>query len=60
LYKEAKRAVYKAKLKKYDELYDKLGAKEGEKEINRLAKVREKQPKDFQKVWCEKVMIRGY
>jgi len=40
LCKEAKRAVSKTKFKRYYELYDKLGTKEGEKEIYKLAKVR--------------------
>ena len=41
----------KAKLKKYDELYERLGTKEGEKEVYRLAKEREKQSRDFRNVW---------
>ena len=44
----------KAKLKKYDELYERLGTKEGEKEVYRLAKEREKQSRDFRNVWCIK------
>jgi len=35
-------------------LYDRLETKEREKEIYRLAKIREKRSKDFLKVWCVK------
>lgn len=34
-----------------DELHERLGTKEEEKEIYNLAKVREKQSRDFQNVW---------
>ena len=54
LSKAAKSAVSKAKLKKYDELYERLGTKEGGKEVYRLAKEREKQSRDFRNVWCIK------
>nr|GFC92957.1 retrovirus-related Pol polyprotein LINE-1 [Tanacetum cinerariifolium] len=37
--KKVKSAVSKAKLKRYDELYERLGTREGEKEIYRLAKI---------------------
>ena len=36
----AKCAVAMAKGKKYDELYEKLGTREGEKEVYRIAKSR--------------------
>ena len=58
LSKAAKIAVSKAKLKKYDELYERLGTKEGEKEVYRLAKEREKQSRDFKNVWCIKAEDR--
>ena len=54
LSKAAKSAVSKAKLGKYDELYERLGTKEEEKEMYRLAKEREKQSRDFRNVWCIK------
>jgi len=38
---KANKAVRKAKFKKYEELYDRLETNEGEKEVYRLAKVRE-------------------
>lgn len=47
---DAKKPVSKTSFKRHDELYKKLGTREGEKEIYRLVKVREKQSKDFQKV----------
>lgn len=40
----------KAKFKRYEN----LGTKADEKEIYRLAEVREKQSKDFLNVWCTK------
>lgn len=49
-----KKIASKAKFKMYDELYDKVWKKESEKEIYRLAKIREKGSKGFQKVWCKK------
>jgi len=42
LCKIVKSAVIKARLYRYDELYERLRTQEGEKEIYRLAKVREK------------------
>ena len=41
-----KRAVAKAKAKAYDELYSKLGSHEGEKELYRLARQRDRAGKD--------------
>ena len=38
--KEAKKAVQEAKLKAYDELYSKLGMKDGENNIYKLAHTR--------------------
>ncbi|KAL4142691.1 hypothetical protein QTP88_005101 [Uroleucon formosanum] len=52
--KIVKSAVSKAKLKRYDELYEGLRTREGEKEIYRLAKVRVKRTRDLQNVWCIK------
>lgn len=40
--KKANSAVSKAKLKKNNKFYDKLGTKEGDKEIYEMVKVREK------------------
>uniref|UniRef100_A0A3B3ILM2 Endonuclease/exonuclease/phosphatase domain-containing protein n=1 Tax=Oryzias latipes TaxID=8090 RepID=A0A3B3ILM2_ORYLA len=53
-YKEAqrrvKREVAKAKQKAYDELYDRLDTKEGEKDLYRLARQRDRDGKDVQQV----------
>ena len=54
LNKEVKSVVREAKFRKYDGLYESLGTKEGEKEIYKLAKIREKRSRDFQYVWCIK------
>lgn len=42
LSKAAKSAVSEAKLEKYNELYERLGTKEGGKKVYRMAKEREK------------------
>jgi len=47
LCKEAKRTVNKVKFKRYVELYNKLETNEGNKKINRLAKVRKNRFKVF-------------
>uniref|UniRef100_A0A3P9HBU6 Lipoxygenase domain-containing protein n=1 Tax=Oryzias latipes TaxID=8090 RepID=A0A3P9HBU6_ORYLA len=53
-YKEAqrrvKREVAKAKQKAYDELYDRLDTKEGEKDLYRLARQRDRDGKDVQQI----------
>ena len=54
LSKAAKSAVNKAKLEKYDELYERLGTKE----VYRLVKEREKQSRDFRNVWCIKDEVK--
>ena len=40
--KETKKAVQNAKVKVYNEVYDKLNTKEVEKDIYRIARIREK------------------
>ena len=56
MYKEAKkaskRAVAIAKGKKYDHMYERLGTKEGEKEIYKLAASRSRKQKDVADVKC--------
>ena len=51
-YKEAKRAVKKAvaeaKRRAYKDFYQKLGTKEGEKHIFRLAKIRSRQQQNLE------------
>ena len=41
-------------IKVYDELYDKLGTKEGEKDAYKLAKFRERKTRDFNHIKCIK------
>ena len=48
--KQAKREVAKARNKAYKELYEKLETKEGENEIFKIAKQRNRQSKDVQQV----------
>ena len=43
----AKRAVSVAKGKAYDDLYQCLGMKEGEKDIYRMARIRERKTRDI-------------
>ena len=47
---KVKREVAKAKEKADDELYEKLETKEGEKELYRLARQRDRASKDVQQV----------
>ena len=61
--KEAKKAVSNAKLKAYDNLYNKLDTKESEKDIYKLAKLRKRKIKDFNYIKCvkgedERVLIK--
>ena len=48
--RRAKKKVTKAKEKAYEELYEKSNSKEGEKDLYRLAKQRDKASKDVQQV----------
>ena len=56
IYKEAKKAskreVAISKAKKYDEVYEKLGTREGEKDIYKLAKSRARSQRDVGDVKC--------
>ena len=53
-----KREVAKAKQKAYDELYERLDTKEGEKELCRQASQRDGAGKDLQQVWDVNVLNR--
>lgn len=57
-YKEAKRnarqAVSGARGKAYDKLHQKLGTKEGEMEVYKMAKIRERKTRDLNQVKCIK------
>jgi hypothetical protein len=52
--KTVKRAVSEARGQMYDGLYQRLGTKEGEKDIYRMAKSREKKMRDIIQVKCIK------
>ena len=50
----AKRAVSVAKGKAYDDLYQRLGTKEGEKDIYRMARICERKTRDINQIKCIK------
>jgi hypothetical protein len=50
----AKRAVSVAKGQAYDGLYQRLGTKEGEKDIYRMARIRERKTRDINQIKCIK------
>jgi hypothetical protein len=52
--KTAKRAVSEVRGRMYDVLYQRLGTKEGEKDIYRMAKSRERKMRDIIQVKCIK------
>jgi hypothetical protein len=49
-----KRAVSVAKGQAYDGLYQRLGTKEGEKDIYRMARIRERKTRDINQIKCIK------
>lgn len=51
---KAKKAVSEAKGQAYADLYQKLNTKEGEKDVYKIAKLREKKTRDFNQVRCIK------
>jgi 3'-phosphoadenosine 5'-phosphosulfate sulfotransferase (PAPS reductase)/FAD synthetase len=55
--KTAKRTVSEARGQIYDRLYQQLGTKEGEKNIYRMAKSRERKTRDIIQVKCIKDAI---
>ena len=57
--KQAKREVAKARNKAYEKLYKKLETKEGENEVFKIAKQRNRQSKDVQQVRVIKSKTRG-
>ncbi|PWZ52728.1 Transducin beta-like protein 2 [Zea mays] len=52
--KSAKRAVSRARGQAYDALYQRLDTKQGEKDIYRMAKIRERKTRDVNQVKCIK------
>ncbi|KAM1607617.1 hypothetical protein ACFX1Z_028180 [Malus domestica] len=51
---EAKKAVREAKLAVYDDMYKRLDTKEGELDIYKLSRAREKKTRDLNQVRCIK------
>ena len=43
-----------AKVKAYDDLYQRLGTKEGENDIYRMARIRERKTRDINHIKCIK------
>jgi hypothetical protein len=52
--RSAKRAVRVAKDQAFDDLYQRLGMKEGEKNIYRIARTRERKTRDINQIKCIK------
>jgi hypothetical protein len=52
--RSAKRAVSVAKGQAFDDLYQRLGTKEGEKDIYRIARTRERKTRDINQIKCIK------
>ena len=55
--KESKRVIRGAKFKAYVELYDKLETKDGENDVYKLAKLRERKIKDFNHISVSRMKI---
>lgn len=61
--KEIKKVVRDAKFKAYDDIYNRLGIREGEKDIFKLVKIQERKSKDLDHVKCirsndQKVLVK--
>ncbi|KAJ1256448.1 hypothetical protein BS78_K023600, partial [Paspalum vaginatum] len=52
--KIAKRAVSEAKGKAYDDLYQRLSTKEGEKDVYKMARIRDRKTRNLNQVKCIK------
>jgi hypothetical protein len=52
--KTAKRAVSEAKGRAYDDIYRILSTKEGEKDVNKMARIQERKMRDLNQVKCIK------
>ena len=52
--KTAKRTVSEARGRAYEDLYQRLSTKEGEKDVYRIARLRERRTRDFNQVRCIK------
>ena len=52
--REAKKTVKEARAKVYQDIYERLDSKEGEKDIYRIARIREKKTRDLGTIRCIK------
>ena len=52
--KKPKKVIRDVKFKAYDDLYDKLGTKDRENDVYKLAKLRERKTRDFNHIKCIK------
>ena len=52
--KTVKRAIAEAKGRAYEDLYQRLNTKEGEKDIYRMARAHDRKTRDFNQVKCIK------
>ena len=62
--KTAKRAVSEAKGRAYDDLYRRLSTKEGEKDVYKIARIRERKTRDLNQVKCikdemDQLLVKG-
>ncbi|PWZ13588.1 hypothetical protein Zm00014a_027977 [Zea mays] len=62
--KTAKRAVSEAKGRAYDDLYRRLSTKEGEKDVYKIARIRERKTGDLNQVKCikdemDQLLVKG-
>ncbi|ONM20895.1 Nuclear pore complex protein GP210 [Zea mays] len=62
--KTAKRAVSEAKGRAYDDLYRRLSTKEGEKDVYKIARIRESKTRDLNQVKCikdemDQLLVKG-
>ena len=62
--KTAKRAVSEAKGRAYDDLYRRLSTKEGEKDVYKMARIRERKTRDLNQVKCikdemDQLLVKG-
>jgi hypothetical protein len=62
--KTTKRAVSEAKGRAYDDLYRRLSTKEGEKDVYKIARIRERKTRDLNQVKCikdemDELLVKG-
>jgi hypothetical protein len=62
--KTAKRAVSETKGQAYDDLYRRLSTKEGEEDVYKIARIRERKTRDLNQVKCikdemDRLLVKG-